>query len=504
MKIQNKDVKLLLGAYQEIEKLEHIQALLGWDQNTYMPSAATGGRAAQSALIAEYISQSYNDAAFKSRLHEVDVSGLTALEQDLVRVLCERAKFYLRVPKKLVVENSRVTAEAFSIWCVARSTDRFAMFAPHLLKIVKLQKEIAQHLGYENDPYDALLDLYEPQLTYAQVGGMFDKLKGPLSNLIRAIVASPTYQRATALQKQVQKFDLSQQEQLSHHMMKLMGYPADRGRLDVSAHPFTTTLGYDDVRITTRYDVHDWLSSYSSTMHEAGHALYELGINPAYANSPFSTGVSLGVHESQSRFWENMVGKDPATLLALAPTLAAHFPHFLPSDSDLLLMANDVRPGLIRVEADEVTYNLHILLRTQIEHALMHDEITVSDVPERWAQLMKQYLDVDVKTDREGCLQDVHWSYGSFGYFPTYTIGNLYSASIKAAMAQEVDFNDCLTSLNFVPIASWLNEHIHQHGSRYSPADLMKKSHITLDVGDYLDYIHTKYTHLYKLPSSTY
>jgi carboxypeptidase Taq len=191
-------------------------------------------------------------------------------------------------------------------------------------------------------------------------------------------------------------------------------------------------------------------------------------------------------------------------LSALHPILIAHFPQLAIDDSKLAIMANHVRPGLIRVEADEVTYNMHILLRTQIEHALLHNEITVADVPSVWRTYMKEYLDVDVISDQQGCLQDVHWSYGSFGYFPTYTIGNLYSASIRAKMSTEIDFDTCLNTLEFGPITSWLREHIHQHGSRYTPADLMKKSQITLNVADYLDYISTKYSRLYHLPAATY
>ena len=505
MKILNKEVAKLLGAYSEIEKLEHIQALLGWDQNTYMPPSAAQSRAEQSALITEYISRTYNNPEFKARLQSIDRSQVSPVEQDIIRVLGVRAKFYLKVPQKLVVENSRVTSEAFSVWHAARTANDFEAFAPHLVKIVKLQQDIAHELGYDDDPYDALLDLYEPELTYKQVEQMFKQLKGPLSNMIRAIVASSTHQDATASHiASKHTYDLSMQEKLSHHMMELMGYPVMRGRLDVSPHPFTTTLGFDDVRITTRYDEQDWLSSYSSTMHEGGHALYELGIDPDYAGTPFATGVSLGVHESQSRFFENMVGKDPAMLSALHPTLIAHFPQLAIDDSKLAIMANHVRPGLIRVEADEVTYNMHILLRTQIEHALLHNEITVAEVPTVWRTYMKEYLDVAVISDQQGCLQDVHWSYGSFGYFPTYTIGNLYSASIRAKMSTEIDFDTCLNTLEFGPITSWLREHIHQHGSRYTPADLMKKSQITLNVADYLDYISTKYSRLYHLPAATY
>ncbi len=496
MTITNPDVKTLLEIYSEIQQLEHIQALLGWDQNTYMPSQAASGRAAQSALLAQYLSRKWNDPALRSTLEALDETDLSAVERDMVRVLRERAKFYLKVPEQLVIALSKETGEAFSVWHEARANNDFAAFAPHLIRLVALEQEVAEHLEYKEDSYDALLDLYEPGLTYKQAHAIFATLQPELTNMIKKITESKRYEQATRLRAASQSYDLPKQEALSHFMMKLMGYPLERGRLDVSPHPFTTTLGFDDVRITTRYAEGDWLSSYSSTIHEGGHALYELGIDPDYCDTPFATGVSLGVHESQSRFWENMIGKNELVLQALAPT----FQKLLGADvaaQDLGLFANYVQPGLIRVEADEVTYNLHILLRMELEHNLMHNKLNVNDLPEAWAAKMKEYLGVEVADDRDGCLQDVHWSYGSFGYFPTYTIGNLYSASILAAIQHDLDWGTHLKKLEFGPIRDWLRTHIHRHGARFLPADLMKQNGIELGAEDYLSYIRDKYSALY-------
>lgn len=496
MTITNPDVKKLLEIYREIQQLEHIQALLGWDQNTYMPPQAASGRATQSALLAQYLSRKWNDPAFKATLEQLWEADLNVDEQDMVRALRERAKFYLKVPEKLVIALSKETGEAFSVWHKARSKNDFAAFAPHLTRLIALEQEVAQHLGYADDPYDALLDLYEPGLTYKQAHAIFATLQPALTQMIKTITKSKRYELATRLRASSVSYDLNKQEALSMHMMKLMGYPLERGRLDVSPHPFTTTLGFDDVRITTRYAEDDWLSSYSSTIHEGGHALYELGIDPEYQDTPFATGVSLGVHESQSRFWENMIGKSEVVLQALAPT----FQKLLGSNvamEDLGLFANYVEPGLIRVEADEVTYNLHILLRMELEHDLMHNKLEVNDLPNAWAAKMREYLGVEVADDRDGCLQDVHWSYGSFGYFPTYTIGNLYSASILAAIQRDLDWNGQLERLEFEPIRDWLRTHIHRHGARFMPAELMQQSNIVLGAEDYLSYIRTKYSALY-------
>lgn len=498
MNIKHTEVKWLLKKYEEIVQLEHIQALLGWDQNTYMPPLASSGRARQSSLLAQYLSQKWNDPKLKAILESLSDDELNEDEQDLLRVFRERAKFYLRVPEKLVMELSRATGEAFSVWHDARSKDAFALFAPHLKTLVGLEREVAGHLGYKDDPYDALLDLHEPGLTYRQAHSIFATLQKPLSDMIHTITASKANGRAKKLHAVSRSYPIAAQEALSQQMMKLMGYSVDRGRLDVSPHPFTTTLGFDDVRITTRYDESDWLSAYSSTIHEGGHALYELGILPEYAGSPFATGVSLGVHESQSRFWENMVGKNPIALRALHPTIQTYLGDMVAKE-DLALFANFVRPGLIRVEADEVTYNLHILLRMELEHALIHDELAVKDVPGAWREKMQQYLGVTVTSDRDGCLQDVHWSYGSFGYFPTYTIGNLYSASIRTAMKKDLAFDACISRLEFAPIRTWLGEHIHQHGARYTPVKLMQQIGIVLGAEDYLDYIKDKYGTIYEV-----
>lgn len=496
MTITNPRVKTLLELYQEIQQLEHIQALLGWDQNTYMPAAAASGRASQSALLAQYLSRKWNDTAFKSTLEKVDEDSLNEDEQDMVRVLRERAKFYLKVPEKLVIALSKETGEAFSVWHEARSKNDFAAFAPHLTRLVALEQEVAEHLGFEEDPYDALLDLYEPELTYTKAHAIFARLQPALTQMIQKITQSERYAHATSLRTASQSYDIDKQEALSQHMMKLMGYPLDRGRLDVSPHPFTTTLGFDDVRITTRYAENDWLSSYSSTIHEGGHALYELGIDPEYRDTPFATGVSLGVHESQSRFWENMIGKNEIVLQALASTFEKYLGEQIEA-KDLGLFANYVQPGLIRVEADEVTYNLHILLRMELEHELLHNTLDVKDLPSAWAAKMKEYLGVTVADDRDGCLQDVHWSYGSFGYFPTYTIGNLYSASILAAIQRDLDWSEQLKQLRFEPIRDWLRTHIHRHGARFLPEKLMRQNGIELGADDYLSYIQDKYSALY-------
>jgi len=503
MQTQNKTVKKIIEAYGEIKTLSEIAALLSWDQNTYMPPRAASGRAVQVQAIEALVTEKWNNKELLSLIQDIDSSGLSEEESAVLRQARRATKYYTLVPKDLILKNAKVTAEAFSIWQEAREKNDFALFSPALTEVFDLQRQIAKHLGYKDSPYDALLDLYEPGLTSKDCEEMFTQIRQGLGDLVQKIGRKHEAEKARLFDGE-HTFDQDAQRQLSEAVMKQMGYEAGRGRLDISTHPFTTELGEHDIRITTRYNSHDLRVSLMSTIHEAGHGLYELGLDSAYAHTPLAGGVSLGVHESQSRFWENMVGRSREFFTWLQPLVVKHFPtlsHVSPED--LYREFNIVSPSLIRVEADELTYNFHIILRYEIEKAIIEGDMEVGGIPKVWKQKMQKYLGVDVPDNASGCLQDVHWAYGSVGYFPTYTIGSIYSAQIEAAVAQPLGLQSLVGRGEFSPILAWLRENIHRHGSRYTPKDLMSRAvGSQLDVAPYIAYLTKKYTALYGVEAS--
>lgn len=298
------------------------------------------------------------------------------------------------------------------------------------------------------------------------------------------------------------RYDEAHQRELTAFILNKMTYPKEEGRLDVSAHPFTTGLGRHDVRITTNYHEDDIRSAYASAIHEAGHGLYELGIDTEYDNTPFANGVSLGIHESQSRFWENQVGRSRDFLSFMNPVFEALFPDVFAGapETDFLKYVNYVKPGYIRIESDEVTYNLHIILRFEIENGLLNNTIAVKDIPDLWRQKMKKYLGIVPPTDRQGCLQDVHWSYGDMGYFPTYSLGTLFAAQFTEKMKKDMKLESLISAGELAPIRQWLLKKIHIHGSRYMPQEIIKKvTGEELNPKYFVDYLEKKYTAIYKL-----
>lgn len=503
MPISNKIVKGLVEKYKQISLLNKISYTLHWDLNVNLPLKASAGRANQSALITEIVTDKWLDPKFRQLLEKAqEESSLNEEEKAVVRNLQWESKYFLRVPKEVIVDLSRTTSEAFMVWQEARRVDKFEDFLPHLKKVIGLEKIVAEHLGYQDNPYDALLDIYERGLTSKMVSSFFGQIQPALTELLKKIKASKKYQGKNNLVGGEMIYPIQDQKQLAVYILKKMGYDLEAGRLDVSPHPFTTTLGRFDVRVTTRYNERDFRDSLTSSIHEAGHGLYELGVNPDYEDTPLQGGISIGVHESQSRFWENQVGRNPVFINFLSPAIQAFYQdQFAHTGSESLVkLLNYVEPSLIRVEADEVTYNLHIALRFELENALLNDQIKVEDLPEVWRAKMKQFLGVVPDTDREGVLQDVHWSYGSFGYFPTYTLGNLYAAQFTAKMREELNLEELLSKGELGTILSWLREHIHQYGSLYWPDELIKKvTGEKLNPQYFLDYLQNKYHQIYDL-----
>lgn len=480
-------------------------ALLEWDQETYMPAGAASVRAEQLAtlhqlahewLISERTGELLEAAA--AAVQDLPAEHLAVRLVEVVREDYEKAR---RIPPALVAALARTESEACEAWKQARQEDNYARFAPYLERLLTLNREKAEALGYEAHPYDALLDQYEPGMTAADVQRLFEQLRVHLVPLAQAFSAQPQPEHAF-LQRYV---DPERQWRLNRMLLKAIGFDLQRGRLDASVHPFSTGIAIADVRLTTRIDPHDFTSGLFATLHEAGHGLYEQGIDPVLERTPLADGASLGLHESQSRLWENLIGRS-------LPFWEYFFPHLQQLLEgvldDVSLEAfyraiNRVQPSLIRVEADEVTYNLHILLRFELELALLEGNLSVQDLPEAWNEGMQRYLGLQPTTLREGVLQDIHWSQGAFGYFPTYTLGNLMAAQLwRALTAALPEAVICMQQGDFQPILTWLRERIHTYGRAWkAPVLLEQVTGRPLEVEPWLTYIREKYQALYPAAS---
>lgn len=500
MRVKNKKVQKLLEKYKEIALLGRISGLLGWDLNVNLPEKGSEGRAQQIAYLTKLRVEKWLDPEFKKLVEETKVSGLNLEEKAILRNLRQASKYYFKIPKEIIVEFSETTPRAFMAWQKAKEKDKFKDFLPHLKKLIRLNQIIAEHLGYKDNPYDALLDLYEPGFTTSQGKKIFAKLAPELTKILSKIKKSKAYFEKSELTEGEQNYKVEAQKKLSSFVLHRMNYDMKAGRMDISSHPFTSELGRFDVRITNRYKVNDFRESLMVAMHEGGHALYEQGVDEKYDATPLEGGVSLGIHESQSRFWENQVGRSEQFFFFMLPVFHAFYPQELAKkDAETLFrLFNQVRPSLIRTEADEVTYNLHIALRFELEEALINAKVKPEKLPEIWRVKMKKFIGVVPKTDREGVLQDVHWSHGPFGYFPTYTLGNLYAAQITETLRNELDLDDLIRKGELGTILSWLRTNIHQHGSLYWPDELIKKvTGQNLTEKYFLDYIKKKYSQVY-------
>lgn len=501
MHSKNNELNLLLVKYQKISLLNKIIAILDWDTNVNLPPNASEGRARQIALLTEELADLWLDKEFKSAFEKAKESKkLTEVETAIIRNLDRAAKYYFKVPKEIIVEKAQTTSEAFMIWQKAKQENKFKDFLPILKRIIKLNQIIADHLGYRKNRYDALLDLYEPELVAETASKIFTTLQPKLTQLLKKIQKSKGYFETSPLIEAEPTYPQQDQKQLLSFIIKKMNYDLDSGRIDTSSHPFETVLDRHDIRITTRYNLKDFRESFYSAMHEAGHALYEQGINPDYSETPLENGTSYAIHESQSRFWENQIGRNPNFIEYIAPLFQAFYPEQLKDSGapTLIKLFNQVRPGFIRTEADEVTYNLHIILRFELENDLLNNKLDPADLPQIWNIKMKKYLGVTPPSDSKGVLQDVHWSYGYFGYFPTYCLGNLYAAQITASIKKEIDIDKILKSGELGTILSWLKEHIHQHGSLYLPQKLITDiSGEQLNPDFFIEYLNQKYSQIY-------
>lgn len=488
----------------EITTLGHAAAVLAWDQETFMPEAAIRDRAEQAALLSKYA----HALASSPELGEALAAAgpwdkiPDPVDSPLIRKLARDYARATRIPADLVVASRKAAALAQHAWVAARAADDFPAFRPHLEDLVALKRQEAAALGFESKPYDALLDAYEPGMQSAEVARVFGEMRPRLKALLDHIQSRPQVDDSILRHT----IEVPKQEAFARRLLADLGFDSRRGRLDTSAHPFSERLGFDDVRITTRWEVDYFPSGIFSVVHEAGHALYELGVGQEYRGTSLAAGASLGIHESQSRTWENIVGRSGAFWEAYLPELAELHPELSADRSDAqdLLPAvyraiNKVEPGFIRVEADEVTYSLHVMLRFQLELDLIDGRLEVANLPEAWGSASQELLGVRPLRAAEGVLQDVHWSAGLFGYFPTYALGNIFGAQFVKQQEQELGpLAQFIRRRNFAQILDWQREKIHCWGSAKTSTELLRDVCGTgLDAEPFLNYLETKYRAIY-------
>lgn len=476
-------------------------SVLGWDQQTYMPAGGVSTRADQLETISRLIHERATSSELGQLLDQLD--GQLDPETDdgaLVRIARRDYQNDTKLSADLVARLSRVTALADAVWVQARQTADWSLFAPHLTQIIELQREMAEQYGYTTHPFDALINVNEPGTTKAQIEQMYSALKTGTLPLIKAIREQQDEARTAPLHGQ---FDEGKQEQFGMEVIKHFGFDWHRGRQDRAVHPFCTHFSMNDVRLTTRFDP-AWLApALFGTMHEAGHGLYEQGIAPHLTRTPLASGCSMGLHESQSRLWENIVGRSRPFWEYFYGPLQRMFPEQFDSvECETFYRAiNSVQPSFIRVEADELTYNLHTLLRFEIELDLLEGTLAVQDVPAAWNAKVEEYLGITPPNDTLGALQDVHWSAGLFAYFPTYTIGNVLAVQFfDAAVTAHPSIPAEMAQGEFGTLYGWLNQNIYQHGRKYDPNDLVTRATgRPMDTAPYLNYLQTKYGELYSL-----
>jgi carboxypeptidase Taq len=488
----------LRGKLEEISDLNAAAALLSWDQQTFMPPGGAAARSEQLATLErlshEKLISDEMGELLAAAAHETFRSPYDSLEASLVRVTSRDYEKARRIPSELVAELARTTSQALEVWVQARTESNYARFQPLLERIFQLNRDIAQCLGFKDQIYDALIDQYEPGMTVAKLAAIFLELR---ENLVPLVKRFSTRSHPDQISLLKQSFSAHSQGEFGMMILGHFGFDTHHGRQDKSVHPFTTSFSIHDVRITTRIDEHFLPSALFGTLHEGGHALYEQGIDPKLERTPLAGGASLGIHESQSRLWENLVGRSRSFWKYFYPRLQETFPQALGQSSldDFYRQINQVEPSLIRVEADEVTYNLHILLRFELEIDLLENRLDFADLPAAWNQKMKEYLGITPPDDAAGLLQDVHWSSGLIGYFPTYTLGNLVAAQLFQKAGEQIpNLALQIEKGNFAELLGWLRQIIHRHGRKFMPEELVQRAlGEGIQAEPFLEYLRGKY-----------
>lgn len=471
----------LLRRAREEALLDSCQAVLGWDELTYMPPGGVAARANQLAYLAGLQHAKATDPRIGDLLAAVEGSPLVADPASAaavtVREIRRTYQRFVRLPRTLVEELAHIAPLAQQQWATSRQEADFASFCPWLEKIVALQRQEAECLGYEQVPYDALLENYEPGARTAAIARLFTALRAELTPLLAAIAGSRRRRKHAILKR---NYPVERQHAFALEAAAALGFDFQRGRLDTSVHPFSCHIATGDCRIAIRYSANYFSDAFFALLHEVGHGLYEQGLDPEHEGTPLGTINSLALHESQSRLWENLVGRSLPFWKYFFPRARQAFPEALGKVSvgDFHLAVNHVEPSCNRVQADEVTYNLHILVRFELEQAMITGNLRVADLPAAWNEAYRNTLGVTVPNDAEGCLQDGHWSEGLIGYFPTYTLGNLFAAQLfSRARADLGNLDAAFAKGDFAGLLEWLRDKIHRHGSRY-PAPVLIE-HVT-------------------------
>jgi len=485
------EFETLCAKLGEVHDLVKIGSLLAWDQQTIMPPQGAAVRAQQLATVGRlaheaFISDEIGNLLDQLRPYEESLE-FESDEASMVRMTRRDFDKAIRVPPELTSVTTRTGSLAFGAWVEARQKSDYESFRPWLEQMVELRHRYVACFPPAEELYDTLLDDFEPGFTTAQVRTIFDRLKEELIPLVEAT-------RSVATPRISGRFPAAKQRELSLEILRRFGFDESAWRIDTAPHPFATSLCTTDVRVTTR-EPEDSLDGLFAAMHECGHGLYEHGVDPALERTPLARGASLGLHESQSRLWENLVGRSRPFWSWFYPRLQQTFPSELASvdEETWYRSINDVAPGLIRIEADEASYNLHIILRFELEQRIM-DGLELRELPDVWNDAMSRYLGVDVPDDAHGVLQDVHWSRGGFGYFPTYTLGNVMGVQIWDRLREEVsDVDEQMARGEFGAIRDWLREHLYRHGRKFLPAETLERTvGGAIDPEPYLRYLQGK------------
>jgi len=491
-------LKEILG---EVSDLGRAASVLGWDQQVNMPPMGAEARGQQLATLGKIAQEKFTSDEVGRLLEDLqkEYSDVETDDGAMIRVASRNYDKAKRVPSSFVAEQAVAASKAFEAWVEAKSKSDFSIFLPFLEKNVELVKKYVSFFPPADHPYDVLLDDYEPGMKTAEVQEIFGNLRPKQVQLIKAISEA----------KQVndkflhKKFNEEKLWKFSETIVSAFGYDFNRGRQDKAPHPFETTFSVNDVRITNRYEAENPMATLFSAMHECGHALYELGVNPAYERTQLESGTSLAIHESQSRMWENLVGRSLPFWEHFYPEMKKTFSSQLNGVSvkQFHKAVNKVQPSLIRVNADEATYNLHIMLRLEIEIGMVDGKIKIKDLPEIWNTKFKDYLGITPPNDAQGVLQDIHWSYGSIGYFSTYALGNIVSAQLWEKINKDIyNLEEQIRKGKFEQLREWLREKIHTYGHKYDPQDIVQKvTGSKIDSAAYVRYLTKKYSEIYDL-----
>ena len=488
----------LIERFKEFRLLESVGAVVGWDQHTYMPPKGAGHRAEQMGLLAKLGHAKLTSPEIGASLGRLEGAALDETQTVNVREIRRTYDRAVKMPAKLVEEIAKTVSRAQNVWAEARKNNHFPTFAPWLDKIVTLKREEAKAVGYKESPYDALLDEFEPGATAAEITRVFAELRAELVPLVASIAASGKKPRKDILTRE---FPVDRQHIFGQAAAAAIGFDFQAGRLDTTVHPFCSGIGPGDCRLTTRYHSRELNQGLFGILHEAGHGIYEQGLDPEHFGTPAGSFASLGIHESQSRLWENQVARGRPFWEHFFPRLKQTFPGTLEDVTcdEFVFAANNVEKSFIRVEADEATYNMHIILRFELEQALIGGDLKPGEVPGAWNEKFKAMLDLSPPSDAQGCLQDIHWSMGGLGYFPTYTLGNLYAAQFMQKAKQDLgDLDGDFRVGRFERLKGWLNEKIHRPGQRHRAGELCRRvTGQPLTHKPLIAYLRAKYAPLY-------